>query len=137
MQHQLGGRTVELKRAIKKEEMAPGGYGQGMGGGGGYAAGAGGIPSVIVIALFIALKLRTAICPQFAISHSCVLPHYTLPGPSSTIRFQQATRCRLLIMLLLSPKLQATQKYVLEFLKCLRERAMQRVDMEGAVREAP
>lgn len=26
MQHQLGGRTVELKRAIKKEEMPAGGY---------------------------------------------------------------------------------------------------------------
>lgn len=41
MQHQLGGRTVELKRAIKKEEMAPGAFGPGVGATGGYGGGAG------------------------------------------------------------------------------------------------
>lgn len=43
MQHQLGGRTVELKRAIKKEEMPAGGYGPTTGGtaAGGYSSGAG------------------------------------------------------------------------------------------------
>ena len=48
MQHSLSGKTVELKRAVKKEEMSGGGGGMGMGGmgmsgGGGYgmAGGAG------------------------------------------------------------------------------------------------
>ena len=39
MQHQLNGRTVELKRAIKKEDMSGGGGGAGGYGGGGYGAG--------------------------------------------------------------------------------------------------
>lgn len=41
MQHQLGGRTVELKRAIKKEEMSGGGYGSSGGMAGGYGSSAG------------------------------------------------------------------------------------------------
>lgn len=42
MQHSLSGKTVELKRAVKKEEMSGGGGGSmGMGGGGGYGMGGG------------------------------------------------------------------------------------------------
>ena len=44
MQHSLSGKTVELKRAVKKEEMSGGGGGMGgmgMGGGGGYGMGGG------------------------------------------------------------------------------------------------
>ena len=44
MQHSLSGKTVELKRAVKKEEMGGGGGGMGgmgMGGGGGYGMGGG------------------------------------------------------------------------------------------------
>ena len=40
MQHQLGGRTVELKRAIKKEEMPAGAYGPAVGAAAAYGAGA-------------------------------------------------------------------------------------------------
>ena len=41
MQHQLNGRTVELKRAIKKEDMGAGGGGFGSSGYGGYGGGGG------------------------------------------------------------------------------------------------
>ena len=43
MQHSLNGKTVELKRAVKKEEMAGGGmYGDGSYGGAGGGFGGGG-----------------------------------------------------------------------------------------------
>ena len=41
MQHSLNGRTVELKRAIRKEDMAPGSSGAAYGGGA-QSGGAGG-----------------------------------------------------------------------------------------------
>ena len=39
MQHSLNGRTVELKRAIRKEDMAPGSSGASYGGGQGGGSG--------------------------------------------------------------------------------------------------
>ncbi len=43
VQHDIGGRTVELKRAVPKEEMAAAAGGGGGGyGGGGYGGGGGG-----------------------------------------------------------------------------------------------
>ncbi len=42
MQHSLSGKTVELKRAVKKEDMSGGGSMMGgMGAGGGYGMGGG------------------------------------------------------------------------------------------------
>ena len=59
MQHQLNGRNVELKRAIRKEEMGGGGYSSsGYGGGGsGYTSGA-----PLKLAWSITLALASAPC---------------------------------------------------------------------------
>ena len=86
MQHQLGGRTVELKRAIKKEEMPAGGYGPSGGAAvGGYGGNSGQTTTPFLPwskGISQSSSTRTAHCP--AIESCCKNQFHDLSSPDFT-----------------------------------------------------
>lgn len=89
MQHSLSGKTVELKRAVKKEEMSGGGGGMGgmgMGGGGGYGMGGGAGTFLAFIGNCLQCSLTAeAVSPCMPVMscHLCMLHHALLLRPGN------------------------------------------------------
>ena len=80
MQHSLSGKTVELKRAVKKEEMGGGGGGMGgMGMGGGYGMGGGSGTSLAFTPLLITAAANSLLHLLHFVMQSCALHCKTAP----------------------------------------------------------